>query len=512
MADFASLGLSPEVLRAVDQLGFEEPSPVQAQAIPILLAGRDLVAQALTGTGKTAAFGIPLAERLDPTSEVIQGAVLAPTRELAVQVADELYRLGRHRGLRVVPIYGGQPIDRQFRALRAGVHTVVATPGRLLDHLRRGTVNLGRVRMVVLDEADEMLNMGFLEDIESILSELPAERQTALFSATMPEPIRALAGRYLRDPATIELGRPRGVTVPTIEQRYYEVPGRYKFEALVRVLDAEQPQLAFVFCGTKRMVDEVAEGLRARGYRAEALHGDMGQPLRDRTIRAVREGQAEVLVATDVAARGLDVEQVSHVINYDLPQDPEYYVHRIGRTGRAGRAGEAITFVAPWDMREFRMIERVVGTRIRRAEIPTAAEVAEREREVLAERVLRVLRRGEWGLYRQVVEELVADHDPVDVGAAALAMADEARPGTAVRRTRGEPSPDGLEEWLRRPRPERVNRPPRAVTGRAAGDFKGRYRPERANRPARHAPPGQRGRPPAGPRRYKHERRTRWEG
>ena len=243
MSDFGDLGLSAEVRRAVDDLGFEEPSPVQAQAIPELLAGRDLIAQAMTGTGKTAAFGIPLAERLDPGVQQIQGVVLAPTRELAVQVAEQVYQLGRHRGLRVVPIYGGQPIDRQLRALRAGVQIAVATPGRLMDHMRRGSVDLGRVRMVVLDEADEMLNMGFLEDIELILSRLPAQRQTALFSATMPLQIRDLAGRFLRDPVTIALERPRGIAVPTIRQRFIEVPGRYKFEALVRVLDVAQAEI-----------------------------------------------------------------------------------------------------------------------------------------------------------------------------------------------------------------------------------------------------------------------------
>ena len=508
MADFDALGLSPDVMRAVNDLGFEEPSPVQEQAIPVLLAGRDLVAQAMTGTGKTAAFGIPFAERLDPDGQYVQGIVMAPTRELAVQVAEQVYRLGRHRGLRVVPIYGGQPIGRQIYALRAGAQIVVATPGRLLDHLRRGTVSLDRVRMVVLDEADEMLNMGFIEDIELVLDQLPAERQTALFSATMPDPIRRLAERYLRDPATVALSRPRGVTVPTIEQRYYEVPGRLKFEALVRVLDVAQPQLAFIFCATKRGVDEVAEGLRARGYRAEALHGDMGQPLRDRTIRAVRDGQAELLVATDVAARGLDVEHVSHVINYDLPQDPEYYVHRIGRTGRAGRSGVAISFVAPWDMREFRLIERIVGARITRAEIPTAAEVAEREREMLAERVLTVLRSGDWGRYREIVEELAADHDPVEVGAAAIALAEQSRTGDGAR---GPATDDGaaqLEEWIRRPRP--APSPPRPERPRPAGPRpagrRGPYPPPHARRDARRD-----GRPrrddPRERRRYKHDRR-----
>ena len=510
MTDFATLGLSPAVMRAIDELGFEEPSPVQAQAIPVLLAGRDLVAQALTGTGKTAAFGIPLAERVDPDLEAIQGIVMAPTRELAVQDADQIHRIGRHRGVRVVPIYGGQPIDRQFRALRAGVQIVVATPGRLLDHIRRGTVRLDQVRLAVLDEADEMLNMGFLEDIEVVLGELPPTRQTALFSATMPQPIRDLAGRYLRDPETIELGQPRGITVAAIRQRYYEVPGRYKFEALVRLLDVEQPQLAIVFCGTKRAVDEVAEGLAARGYRTEAIHGDMGQPQRDRAIRALREGRAELLVATDVAARGLDIEQVSHVINYDLPQDPEYYVHRIGRTGRAGRGGEAITFVNPWEMREFRFIERMVGGRIDRAQIPTAAEVAERERELLAERLLATLREGSWGRYRPVVEELADEHDLVDIGAAAVALAEQARLHASGRRGEPAEAPSGLEAWLERPQPERPARPGRRERQARAGrptraDRPGR--PTRPGRPGETAAPGQPGRPVPKRRRPDDDRR-----
>ena len=450
MDDFAAFGLSAEVRRAIADLGFEEPSPVQAQAIPLLLQGRDVIAQALTGSGKTAAFGIPMAERLDPTVGAVQGLVLTPTRELAVQVADQLYRLGRYRGLRVLPIYGGQPIDRQLRALGAGAQVLVATPGRLMDHLRRGSVTLHRTRFAVLDEADEMLNMGFLEDVEWILGRLPGERQTALFSATMPEPVRVLAQRYLRDPVLVELGRPRGAPVPTVSQRYYEVPGRYKFEALVRLLDVERPGLALVFCATKRGVDEVAEALRSRGYEVEALHGDMSQTVRDRALRAAREGRVEVLVATDVAARGLDVEHISHVINYDLPQDAETYVHRIGRTGRAGRTGEAITFVTPWELREFRLIERIVGTRIQRAEIPTAAEVAERERELLAERVTTMLRDGRWGQYRELVEELAEDHDPVDIAAAALAMAEQARGAGARPAAASE-----LEEWLRRPQRER---------------------------------------------------------
>jgi ATP-dependent RNA helicase DeaD len=497
MPSFADFNLHPDIARAIDELGFEEPSPVQTQAIPILLEGRDLIAQAMTGTGKTAAFGIPLAQHLDPDSDAIQAVVLAPTRELAVQVAEQVYRLGRHRGLRVLPIYGGQPIERQLRALRGGVQIVVATPGRLMDHMRRGSIDFGRVRVAVLDEADEMLAMGFLEDIELILGALPEARQTALFSATIPDPIRALAQRYLRDPATVTLAEPRGVSIPAIRQRYVEVPGRYKFEALVRFLDVEQPRSSIVFCGTKRAVDEVAEGLRSRGYRVEALHGDMSQVMRDRAVRALREGRADVLVATDVAARGLDIEQVSHVINFDVPNDPEYYVHRIGRTGRAGRAGEALTFVAPWEMREFRLIERVVGGRIERASIPTAAEIEERERGLLAERILTTLERGQWGRYRIVVEELADDHDLTDIAAAALTLAEQARLG---ERPRDGTTSEELEEWLRRPPRPPMQRPARQFRGpppgRRSGPPPGRWGPPPERRPA-----------PSGPRRYRQQPR-----
>jgi ATP-dependent RNA helicase DeaD len=422
MSAFSDLGLRRDVLRALADMGYEEPSPVQAEAIPLLLAGRDLIAQALTGTGKTAAFGIPIAERTERRRLEPQALVLAPTRELAIQVAGELTRLGRHRELCVLPIYGGQPYERQLRALRQGVHVVVATPGRLLDHLGRGTVRLDAVRFVVLDEADEMLKLGFLEDVEAILQAVPAERQTALFSATMPTPIARLAERYLRDPARVTLSQRRALTVPAIDQFYYQVPRGHKVEALVRLLDTKAPTLALVFCATKRMVDELGEELRARGYRTEALHGDMNQAQREKVIRAAREGRVEVLVATDVAARGLDIEHISHVINFDLPYDAESYVHRIGRTGRAGRAGEALTLVAPWERDQVRAIATTTGAAIQRAEIPTVAEIEARDREVLAERLLTTLAGGAWGSYRELVEELAEEHDLVDLAAAAVAL------------------------------------------------------------------------------------------
>lgn len=431
MSDFRELGASEPTLASLAEMGFEEPTPVQVQAIPLLLAGRDVIAQALTGTGKTAAFGVPIAERVDPDLAGPQAIVLTPTRELAIQVTDHLAKIGRRKFLSVLPIYGGQPIGRQLHMLQRGVKVIVATPGRLLDHLRRGSVSLDAVRMLVLDEADQMLEMGFIEDVQYVLDRLPEERVSALFSATMPRPIVELAHRYLRHPEHLRLSRPQGLTVPSIEQIYCIVPYIRKLDSLCRVLDVRQPERAIVFCATRRTVDEVVEGLGARGYLAEAIHGDINQPTRERVLRSFRAGQFEVLVATDVAARGLDVPEVSHVINFDIPPDPEYYVHRIGRTGRSGRSGVAITFVNPREMRALRIIERVTGAQIHREELPTVAEVEEREAEILRERLLTGLRKGGWGQYRPIVEELFEAHNPVDVAAAALSLAAS---GAAVRR------------------------------------------------------------------------------
>jgi ATP-dependent RNA helicase DeaD len=333
-------------LQAITALGYEAPTPIQAQTVPLLLAGRDVIAQAQTGTGKTAAFGIPIVERVDPAVRSPQALVLAPTRELAVQVAQAIHGLGRHRGISVLPVYGGQPIDRQLRALRHGVQVIVGTPGRILDHLRRDTVSLAGIRFLVLDEADRMLDMGFIEDVEYILSHLPAERQTALFSATLPAPVAALGRKYMREPMRVQIEK-ETVTVPQVRQTAYEVSARSKEDALARILDVENPTSAIIFCRTKREVDELAESLRARGYLAEPIHGDLSQRERDAAMGRFRQGQVELLVATDVAARGLDIPEVTHVINYDIPVDPESYVHRIGRTGRAGRAGEAVTLVEP---------------------------------------------------------------------------------------------------------------------------------------------------------------------
>ncbi len=428
---FSDFNLSKAVLRGLQEMGFEEPTPVQSRAIPVLLAGRDVVAQAMTGTGKTAAFGIPLVEAIEPKRNAVQAVVLAPTRELAVQIAEHVNLLGRYRGLRFAAIYGGQPIERQLRALRQGVHILVATPGRLMDHMRRRSVDLSAVRLLVLDEADQMLQMGFQEDVEYIISHLPDERVTALFSATMPKPILNIVHRYMKSPEIVQLSESRGLTVPKVEQVFYEVPFPRKFEALCRVLDVRQPDRAIVFCATKRMVDEAVERLQARGYVADGLHGDVSQPNREKVLGKFREGKTEVLVATDVAARGLDVPDVSLVINFDIPPDPEYYVHRIGRTGRVGRAGEAITFVNPRELSELRMIERATGARIHRAEVPSAAEAEERGAQLLEERLLEAIAKNAGNPYRVIIEGLLDDHDPVDLAAAALSMV----PGTQSKRS-----------------------------------------------------------------------------
>ncbi|MCL5040607.1 MAG: DEAD/DEAH box helicase, partial [Firmicutes bacterium] len=324
---FESLGISSKVLKALEDMGFEEPSPIQARAIPLCLSGHDVIGQAQTGTGKTAAFGISIVEKIDPRARDIQAVVLTPTRELAIQVAEEVTKIGKHRAVKTIPIYGGQAIERQIRLLRFGVDVVIGTPGRIMDHMRRGTIRFDGVKVLVLDEADEMLDMGFIEDIEFILKQTPVERQTLLFSATMPEAILRLAKNYMKKPELISINREK-LTVPLIEQYFYEVRGNQKIDALCRVVDMEEISRAIIFCRTKKSVDELAEAMQARGYLAEGIHGDLNQAQRNRVMGKFREGSIELLIATDVAARGLDIENVTHVINFDIPQDPESYVHR----------------------------------------------------------------------------------------------------------------------------------------------------------------------------------------
>ncbi|GLY22118.1 DEAD/DEAH box helicase [Micromonospora sp. NBRC 101691] len=427
---FSDLGLRPELLGALASLGYEEPTPIQREAIPPLLAGRDLLGQAATGTGKTAAFALPLLHRLPAERESgdPMALVLTPTRELAVQVSEALHRYGRELGVRVLPIYGGQPIGRQLRALDAGVDVVVATPGRALDHIARGTLRLGGLATVVLDEADEMLDMGFAEDIEAILEHAPAQRQTVLFSATMPARIDGMARQHLTDPVRILIAREPAVAgeTPRVRQRAYIVARAHKPAALGRVLDVESPTAAIVFCRSREEVDRLTETMNGRGYRAEALHGGMSQEQRDRVMGRLRAGTADLLVATDVAARGLDVEQLTHVVNYDVPSAPESYVHRIGRVGRAGREGVAITLAEPREHRMLKTIERVTGQRIVIDKIPTVADLRTRRLELTQAALRESLLEDDLEPFRVIVESLSDEFDLMEVALAAVKLAHEA--------------------------------------------------------------------------------------
>ena len=373
---FEEMCLDTRIMRAIAEMGFEQPSPIQAQSIPIAVEGKDMIGQARTGTGKTASFGIPMLQRINPKDKNLQAIVLCPTRELAIQSANEIRKLAKFlHGIKVLPIYGGQEISKQIRSLKGGVQIVIGTPGRVMDHLRRHTLKPQTVDIVVLDEADEMLNMGFREDIETILGQLPEERQTMLFSATMPKPILEIAKRYLHEPEIVKVIQ-KELTVPKIEQYYYEVNPRKKNEVLSRLLDMYDPSLSLVFCNTKRKVDELVADLKGRGYFAEGLHGDMKQSQRDRVMNGFRNGRTDILVATDVAARGIDVDDVEAVFNYDVPQDDEYYVHRIGRTGRAGREGRAFTLVVGKEIYKLKDIQKYCKTKIRRQPIPSVNDVA----------------------------------------------------------------------------------------------------------------------------------------
>jgi ATP-dependent RNA helicase DeaD len=429
-ASFAGLGLRPELLTALAGLGYEEPTPIQSETIPLLLEGRDLLGQAATGTGKTAAFALPLLQRLDRpegAGSAPYGLVLVPTRELAVQVSEAVHRYGRELGARVLPVYGGAPIGRQIRSLERGVDVVVATPGRAMDLMGRRSLRLDDVRVVVLDEADEMLDMGFAEDIEAILEETPEQRQTVLFSATMPPRIDRMARRHLRDPVRIRLGRPAPVAgeAPLVRQTAYVVRRAHKPAALGRILDVEAPTAAIVFCRTRDEVDHLTESLNGRGYRAEALHGGMGQEQRDRVMGRLRAGTADLLVATDVAARGLDIEQLTHVVNYDVPSAPDAYVHRIGRVGRAGREGVAVTLAEPREHRMLKTIERVTRQRIPVEKVPTVADLRARRLELTSAALRESLLEDDLDGFRVVVETLTDEFELMEVALAAVKLAHE---------------------------------------------------------------------------------------
>ncbi|HHV65975.1 MAG TPA: DEAD/DEAH box helicase [Peptococcaceae bacterium] len=467
MSAFNEIGLSEPLLKAISEMGFEEMTPIQEKAIPLALAGRDLIGQAQTGTGKTAAFGIPMIERLTPEGGNIKGLVVTPTRELAIQVAEELNRIGHFKGIRALPVYGGQDIERQIRALKNRPQIIVGTPGRLMDHMRRKTIRLQNIEIAVLDEADEMLSMGFIEDIESILLEVPPQRQTMLFSATMPKPIQELAQRFLQNPEFVGI-QAKEMTVPQIEQYYVEVQEKQKFDILCRLLDIHSPELAIVFGRTKRRVEELFEALSKRGYSAEGIHGDLTQARRDTVMRHFKEGLTDILVATDVAARGLDISGVTHVYNFDIPQDPESYVHRIGRTGRAGKTGLAITLVTPREIGHLRLIEQVTKRRISRKPLPTLSDALAGQQRLTIDKIIKTVEENDISKYKEIAEQLLETYDSLTVLSAALKLLTKEPNTTPIQLTeesplRGrQPRRDRFSERrYEQPRRDRINEPRR---------------------------------------------------
>ena len=468
---FAALGLDANLVTTLSELGYEEPTPIQREAIPALMSGRDVLGQAATGTGKTAAFALPILQGVAKLSaderRKPSALVLVPTRELAMQVAEAVHRYGKFLNVHVLPIYGGQAMQIQLSALRRGVDVVVATPGRVLDHVRRKSIDLTTVRMVVLDEADEMLDMGFAEDLEAILTALPRERQTALFSATIAPRIATIAKTHLRDPERVTIAREAAVTgkQPRVREIAYIVPRQHKIEALGRVLDMEGVSAALVFCRTRTEVDQLTEVLGARGYVAESLHGGLSQDQRDRVMRRFRDGTTQLLVATDVAARGLDIGHLSHVVNFDIPASPDAYIHRTGRTGRAGKEGVAITLLEPKEMRLLKSIEQIGKRKILVETVPTVLDVRARRMELTSAAIREVLDGGDYGSYDVIVEALANDYDVMAIAAAAVKMAHEAKAPDVTGEDIASPPP--LEE-----RPQK--RPTRSRDGKAT-------RPERAS-------------------------------
>ncbi|PWK87612.1 DEAD/DEAH box helicase [Fulvimonas soli] len=473
-AGFAALALSPEVLQALADVGYESPSPIQAATIPPLLEGRDVLGQAQTGTGKTAAFALPILSRIELKPGKPQALVLAPTRELAIQVAEAFQRYAAHLpGLQVLPIYGGQSYGPQLHALRRGVHVVVGTPGRVIDHLERGTLDLSGLKFVVLDEADEMLRMGFVDDVEKVLEATPATRQVALFSATMPAPIRKIAQRHLKEPVEVSI-KAATTTAANIRQRYWWVSGLHKLDAMTRILEAEPFDAMIVFARTKQATEELAEKLSARGFAAAAINGDMAQPQRERVIQQLKDGKLDILVATDVAARGLDVERISHVLNYDIPYDTESYVHRIGRTGRAGRSGEAILFVTPREKGMLRAIERATRQPIEEMKLPTVEAVNDQRIARFKQRISDTLAVGGLELFQQLIEQYEQEHDvpAIEIAAALARIAQGEQPLLLTPPPRRDPAPrehDGEAHGRRerKPREHAAREQPREFAPRA---------------------------------------------
>ncbi|MBP2079817.1 DEAD/DEAH box helicase [Oceanobacillus polygoni] len=432
MTKFNELGVSAPIMKALEKMGFEEATPIQAETIPFALEGNDVIGQAQTGTGKTAAFGIPMIDKIDSKLRKVQALVVAPTRELAIQVAEELNRLAKFSGVRALAIYGGQHMDRQIRALKDGPQIVVATPGRLMDHMRRRTIRTDVVQTAVLDEADEMLNMGFIDDIREILKSIPEDRQTLLFSATMPKEIRNIATTLMKSPKEVKV-KAKEMTVENIEQYFIEIPEKFKFDTLNNHLDINSPELAIVFGRTKKRVDEITEGLQARGYRAEGIHGDLTQGKRMSVLNKFKGGRVDVLVATDVAARGLDISGVTHVYNFDIPQDPESYVHRIGRTGRAGRTGEAISFITPREMAHLQLIEKTTKSKMKRLVPPTNQDALRGQQQVTIDKILKTIEKKDLKSYHAAANDLLEDNDSVSVIAAALSLLTKERRDAPVK-------------------------------------------------------------------------------
>ncbi len=469
---FSELGLAPAILQAVQQAGYETPSPIQAQSIPPLLAGRDLLGQAQTGTGKTAAFALPLLSRIDVKNKATQMLVLAPTRELAIQVSEAIQSYAKHlKDFHILPIYGGQSMGIQLRSLQRNPQVVVGTPGRILDHIRRGTLKLAKLEALVLDEADEMLRMGFIDDVETILKETPENRQVALFSATMPGAIHRVAQKYLKDPVDVRI-QSKTSTVTTINQRYWQVTGMHKLDALTRILEVEDFDGMIIFVRTKNATVELAEKLEARGYSASAINGDMNQALREKTIERMKKGSIDILVATDVAARGLDIERMSHVVNYDIPHDTESYVHRIGRTGRAGRKGEAILFVSPREKRMLSAIEKATRQTIARMQLPSTEDIADRRVLQFMETLSETIESQDLAYFETIISKYQQEHDadPTEIAAALAFLLQKERPLNPVKHVSERPQREERpqsEKRFREDRPPRSEkrsdpRPPRA--------------------------------------------------
>ncbi len=440
LTNFSELNISESTLKSLERMGFEEATPIQAGTIPLAVEGHDIIGQAQTGTGKTVAFGVPLIEKVDPKEPTIQALVIAPTRELAIQCSEELHKIGYGKRSKILSVYGGQDISRQIRALKNKPQIIVGTPGRILDHIKRRTLKLENVKTLVLDEADEMLNMGFIEDINAILENVPSERQTLLFSATMPPAIRKIADTFMTEPESVKI-KAKELTVDNIEQFFVKSQEREKFDILSRLLNVQKPELAIVFGRTKRRVDELSHALSIRGYIAEGIHGDLSQAKRLSVLRQFKENKIDVLVATDVAARGLDISGVTHVYNFDIPQDPESYVHRIGRTGRAGKSGVAVTFVTPREMSYLRIVEETTKKRMTPLKPPTADEALVGQQEVAVQQLKEIVEKNHLSTYRAMAEELLKDTDAIDLVAAALKSLTKEPDDTPIKISEERPLP-----------------------------------------------------------------------